>query len=143
MKKIVKNKKAVSEVVGVILMLGMAIALFSFVYIMAINFPFNEPNPYVRISATYDNDANAIIIVHQGGENLSRNTNIIVVYDGFFKNETVGKLPGYNGPSWNIGEKLIFALSPSNPLKEGKEARITVVDIVSNTVVMQGTVRGD
>jgi len=140
MTKIVKNKKGVSEIVGVILMLGMAIALFSFVYIMAINFPFNEPNPYVRISATYDNDDNAIIIVHQGGESLSPNTNIIVVINGKVYTQTVALMrPG--DTSWNIGEKLQFNLS--KPLENGQEARITVVDVVSNSVVMQGTVRGD
>ncbi len=139
--KIFNNKKGVSEVVGVIIMLGIAIALFSVVYLMAINFPFNEPNPYVRLSATYDNDDNAIIIVHQGGVNLSRNTNIIVVIDGDLINETVDQLVGYNGSSWNIGEKLQFNLS--EPLANGQEARITVVDAVSNSVVMQGKVRGD
>ncbi|OGS40780.1 MAG: hypothetical protein A3K77_03240 [Euryarchaeota archaeon RBG_13_31_8] len=138
MRKIVKNKQGVSEIVGVIVMLGMAIALFSVVYIMAITFPFNNPSPLVRISATIQDDA--VILLHKGGESLSPNTNIIVEINGEVYTEIVANWYGYNGPSWNIGEKL-----SSKPLGDGvkiKEARITVVDVITNSIIMQGTVKG-
>jgi flagellin-like protein len=151
MKKIVKNKKGVSEVVGVIIMLGIAIALFSIVYIMAINFPFNEPNPYVRLSATIDDDT--IVIVHQGGESLSLNTEIIITVEGCpnIPIETAYNLSddiSRSNGTWDIGEKLLYNFSagyspcPSIVLN-GVEVRITVVDVISNSVVMQGTVRGN
>ena len=54
MKKIGNNKKGVSEIVGVAILLGMAIALFTIVQLMAISFPFNKPNPSVSLTATID-----------------------------------------------------------------------------------------
>ena len=147
MKKIVKNKKGVSEVVGVIIMLGIAIALFAIVYIMAINFPFNEPNPSVRLSATIDDDY--VIIVHQGGESLSLDTEVIFSVQGYSTLTSITINNMLDDPSkvnnvWNIGEKASYNLSGSISTDlTNKEVRITVVDVVSNSVVMQGTVRGD
>lgn len=138
MKKIVKNKTGVSEVVGVIIMLGIAIALFSIVYIMAINFPFNDPAPLVRITATINE--NYVILLHQGGESLSPDTNIIVVINGVVYTQTVALMLQEGDNSWNIGEKLLF--DPGlGPLKN-LEAKITVVDAITNTIIMQGSVRG-
>ena len=51
MRKLVRNKKGVSEIVGTILLLGMAIALFVGVHIVAMNvIPFSPRAPSVRIS---------------------------------------------------------------------------------------------
>jgi len=47
-----KNKranKAVSSIVGTALLLGMAIALFSIVQILALSFPYNPNPPSVRL----------------------------------------------------------------------------------------------
>jgi len=145
MRNIKNNKKAVSEVVGTIMLLGMAIALFSIVQIMAMNFPFNEPDPSVRLTATIDVDT--VVIVHQGGESLSLDTKIIFYIDGNSVTETAGSIidshtPGGSINSWDIGEKLLYDPPGYGALKN-KEVRITVVDVVSNSLIMQGTVIGD
>ena len=148
MKRLQKQDDGVSEIVGTILLLGFAIALFVLVQIMALNFPFNEPDPSVRISAVIDMDSTApnndiVILVHQGGESLSLDTKtIFVIQDGAPYTTTAGAIidpDTSNGDdSWNIGEKLLYG--PYN--LAGKEVRITVVDVVTNSVIMQGTVRG-
>src|SRR5512137_1077924 len=90
MRKIIKNKNGVSEVVGTVLLLGMAIALFSIVYIMSMNFiPFTPNAPSVRISGMLaDNETaglnDTIYILHNGGDSLPYNTRII------FSNESGG-----------------------------------------------------
>lgn len=144
MKKISKNKKAVSEVVGVAILLGMAIGLFTVVQIMAINIDFNTPAPLVRLTATIDNDTidgDSIILLHQGGESLSPDTRIIVVIDGKIDEKTVGQMLRVGDNSWNIGEKLLFYHKDFNVLT-GENANITVVDVFTNSIIMQGTVRG-
>jgi flagellin-like protein len=138
MKKINRNKKGVSEVVGTILMLGLAITLFAAVYITAVNFPFNEPDPSVRISATADK--NTIVFAHQGGESLPADTRFIVAIDEDIYYKTAAQM-NVSG-DWNIGEILIFDDLPPLSLVN-QEAKVTVVDGNSNSVVMQGTVRGE
>jgi flagellin-like protein len=151
MKKIIKNKKAVSEIVGTIMLLGMAVALFTIVHLMAVNYPFNEPRPSVRLSATIDNDT--VIVVHQGGESLPLDTKLMFA----LKNETFeddiitnasDKLDSYtsNGDKyWGIGEKLLYNTSVDYPslYLSNFQVRITVIDVDTNSVIMQGTVRGD
>ena len=148
MRKIIRNKKGVSEIVGVAILLGMAIALFTIVQLMAINFPFNNPNPSVHLTATIDGQK--VIILHQGGESLPLDTKIILVI--IDPSGTPGS-PIYTAPndpspnmdegsignSWNIGEKLSYDTGSS---LSNKEVEIAIVDTQSNAIIMQGTVRG-
>lgn len=159
--RIIKNKKGITEIVGVAILLGMAIALFTIVQLMAITFPFNNPAPSARITASVDlltagADDDTIIILHQGGESISLDTRIVFVYHDLslsdpdvIEEEIVRNMnmENSNGNSyWNIAEKLTH--NPTDPATgdhislAGKEVTITVVDGVSNSVIMQGTIQG-
>lgn len=144
MKKIIRNKKGVSEIVGVAVLLGITISLFTIVQLMAISYPFNNPTPSARITASIDDDT--IILFHQGGESLPIDTKIIYV---LVDSSGVSDIPvtktakdtlGSSDKSWGIGEKLLF--DPGKGTLNGWEAKITVVDVVSNSIIMQGTIRG-
>jgi hypothetical protein len=146
MKRIIKNKKAVSEIVGTMLLLGFAIAMFVGVQLMALNFPFNEPDPTVRLSATIDDDT--VIVVHLGGESLSPNTEIVYYVEGNSITKTASEMLAVGDTSWNIGEKLSYNLTGSGDFLTlsdltGKEVRITVIDVATNSLIMQGAVIGD
>lgn len=136
MKRIMKNKKAVSEIVGTIMLLGMAIALFTLVQFMAINYPFNEPNPSVRLSAAIDGDI--VVVVHQGGGALSMDTEItfVVIHEDGTSESPYVLTPD---DDWTIGEKIKYDISS---ISNVKEVRITIIDVESNSVIMQGTVMG-
>jgi len=142
MKKIVKNKKGVSEIVGVIIMLGIAIALFSVVYIVAMDvIPFIPNAPSVRISGAINTTSHTIYLSHHGGNSLPLNTKII------FSNEVTGVQIGevhtirenetVVGQEWNIGEIISF----SNPGFIGK-IQMIIVDVESNAIIEQDVFQG-
>ncbi len=128
MKKIVKNKKGVSEIVGVILMLGMAIALFAVVYIVAMDvIPFTPNAPSVRISGAIKNDT--IYLQHNGGDSLPLNTKIYFSYDE-------NKTPIRNfitNDKWDIGEMLKFYDNRFN----NSRIQMIIVDVESNSIIEQ------
>lgn len=142
-----KNKranKAVSEIVGTALLLGMAIALFSIVQILALSFPYNPGPPSVRLVGNIEGDV--IYIVHHGGESLSLDTKIIFTIDNDVSNPITnttgnGLINSDSGDPnlWDIGEKVEF-----NPDGYGNltSVQITIVDIESNSVIMCSTIQG-
>jgi len=145
-----RGKLAASEVVGTVLLLGIAIALFSSVQLMVFSLPQNERAPSASLVGAANNGN--ITISHHGGESLIlSNTQIIFrnnaqtfVLTGtpadIVSNTSKGHLD-----NWDIGEVLAYNLTnitthlggiPSN-----SEIDITVVDLKSNSVVMIGTVK--
>jgi len=144
MKKIVKNKKGVSEIVGVIIMLGIAIALFSVVYIVAMDvIPFTANAPSVRINGVINknNLPHTIYLQHNGGNSLYLDTMII------FSNEVTGaQIGGIHtvrereivvGQEWNIGEIISY----SDPGFNGK-IQMIIIDVESNAIIAQDIFQG-
>jgi len=133
MRKIGKNKKGVSEIVGVILMLGMAIALFAVVYIIAMDvIPYTPAAPSVRISGEIKNDT--IYLQHNGGDSLSLDTKIFFSYDGNktpIKNYTVNYY--ITSGKWDISEMLEF----SDPRFNNSRIQMIIIDVESNSIIVQ------
>ena len=139
-----KNKranKAVSSIVGTALLLGMAIALFSIVQILALSFPYNPNPPSARLVGNIGGDV--IYIVHHGGESLSLDTKVIFTVDENADEWSVSDILNQttsNGDNvWNIGEKVE---SPSYTGLNDKSVSIIVVDVESGTIMMQSTIQG-
>jgi len=140
-----KNKranKAVSEVVGTAILLGIGIALFSVVQTVALTYPFNPSTPSAQLVGTISE--NKIIINHQGGESLSLDTKIIFTFDSETKivhvaGDILDTSTSSGDNYWDIGEKLIYC-SPIDITD--KKVEFTVVDIYSNSIVMKGILRG-
>lgn len=133
-----RAKKAVSEIVGTALLLGISIALFSIVQVIALNLPNNTNPPTVRLVGNIGNET--IYIVHHGGESLSLDTEIIFRINDTTYSWTAREIlnqSSSNGDNvWNIGEKVDYYGDLS-----GKQVMITVVDVESNTVIMQSTIQ--
>ena len=128
-----RRNKAVSEIVGTVLLLGIAIAMFALVQLFAFGLLSENPNsPSVRLFATIDD--NTIYVFHNGGEELSLDTKIIFTIDDNIINRTAKEIINSttdNGDKfWNIGEKLSY--SPA-----GSEVSVIVVDVSSNSVIMR------
>jgi len=141
-----KNKranKAVSSIVGTALLLGMAIALFSIVQILALSFPYNPNPPSVRLVGTIDGDT--IHVFHHGGESLSLDTKITFTIDGTVYAKNAGEILNStmsNGDNfWNIGEKVSYGRNSHGLSLNGREVTTMVVDVESNTIVMQSTIQ--
>ena len=137
-----KNRRAdtgVSEIIGIILLLLMAITLFSTVYLFVMNEALDvseKTSPSVTVLGTIG--GSDIILEHRGGEALGLDTKIMITISGLTYNMTVGDLlddESKEDGKWNIGEKLSYA--PSLDIT-GRQVRILVIDEESGSVVMQG-----
>ncbi len=144
MRKIIKNKKGVSEIVGTILLLGMAIALFVGVHIVALNvIPYSPNSPSVRISGEivyneitekYDK----IYLQHNGGDSLPLDTKIIFSEYG---GEQIGptlNISDFNyttdiGKEWNIGEVIYH----NDPNFYDNKIQMIIIDIETNSIIAQ------
>lgn len=124
-----RANKAVTEVVGTALLLGMAIALFSLLQIITFGLPFNPTPPSARLVGTVNETT--IFIGHYGGEALSPETEIIFRIDGSDTPEKVGDLKPDLG-RWNIGETVSLYYGDLS----GKSVEVIVVDSESNSVIM-------
>jgi hypothetical protein len=141
-----KNKraiKAVSSILGTALMLGMAIALFSIVQALAFSFSYNPNPPSARLVGSIDGDT--IHVFHHGGESLSLDTKITITIDGDVYVKSAGEILNStrsNGDNfWNIGEKVSFDRNSHGLSLNGREVTIVVVDVESNSIVMQSTIQ--
>ena len=128
-----RRKQAVSEIVGTVMLLGIAIAMFGLVQLFAFGLLNENPNsPSVRLFATIDD--NTIYVFHNGGEELSLDTKIIFTIDDNIINRTAKEIINSttdNGDKfWNIGEKLSYGPA-------GSEVSVIVVDVSSNSVIMR------
>ena len=142
---IVKTKRAnnaVSEIIGIILLLAMAVALFSVVYLFvmhdALDISENSP-PSVTVLGTIG--GSDIILEHRGGEALSLDTEIMITISGIVYNITVGDLldnESKEDGKWSVGEKLSY--DPSMDIT-GRQVEILVIDVKSGSMVMQGTLQ--
>ncbi len=140
--KNVRANKAVSEVVGTAILLGIAIALFSVVQTVALTFPFNPSTPSAQLVGTIDE--NTIFIKHNGGESLSLDAKIIFLIDGETKivqiaNDILDNSTSNGDNLWSIGEKISF--TPTIDITD-LVVEFTVVDIVSNSIIMKGILQG-
>jgi len=136
-----KNRKneAVSDIVGTVLLLGMTVALFSVLCIGVLSYPSSPSESAVNIVGTID--GLDVILEHRGGEALSFDTKVIITIDDQPKYKIVGDLltDENSDNKWNIGEELVYPIQGS---LVAKQVIITVVDTESNSVIMQGSLKG-
>jgi hypothetical protein len=147
-RKIKQKNSAVSEVLDTILLLGIAVALFSVLSIVVLSYPFNPSTPKANIIGFVE--GNNIILEHRGGEELGLDTKIIVTInnsDIYSLNVSDGNILGTkskNNNVWNIGENIIINatndLSISVDLSVSK-VDVTIVDIKTNSVIFTGTLK--
>jgi len=136
------RKDAVSEIVGTVLLLAMAVSLFAVLHIIIFNSSINEntSTPSAMIVASLRNQT--IILEHHGGESLSiDNTKIMITIGGEEKiiplNSTFFKDENHNG-KWDIGEEIIYI--PSEDIS-GLEVDSIVIDKPSNSLLFTGTLQ--
>ena len=141
-----RANEAVSDIVGTVLLLGMTIALFSVLCIGVLSYPSSPSEPAVNlvgsIKGTY------IFLEHCGGEPLDLDTKVIITvgsrqsYSIFVGDENPSE-PYLNEEAkvdnkWGIGECLVIR----DPSIGGEYVKISVVDTESNSVIMQGSLKG-
>jgi len=136
--------EAVSDIVGTVLLLGMTIALFSTLCVGVLSYPSNPSLPAANLVGTIE--GKFLILEHRGGESLSLDTKIIITFgDGsstsfIVRDESYLNDNAKKDNKWGIGEGLVYPLV--YPDDSGKQIKIAVVDIESNSVIMLGSLQG-
>lgn len=111
--KLSSSDNSVTEVLGTVLLLGIAVAIFSILYVLVLTQPFevNETNPII-VSTIIDD---SIIFEHRGGNSMGLDASVPLTVDGNYitingGSPTVGDLLiDENGNAqWDIGEILSF-----------------------------------
>lgn len=133
----IKNKNdAVSEMLGTVLLLLIAVVSFMIIEANVLLNPLTDDQSYITIVGEITEKN--ITLLHRGGESLSLKTKVIFEIDENIYNIIVGendylvsefKVDGL----WNIGESLIFTQAYD---LDNSEVKVTVIDGESNTVIM-------
>jgi FlaG/FlaF family flagellin (archaellin) len=132
--KIISSKQAVSEVIGVVLLLGITVTLFAIIQPFVLSFSFGSSIPYVNLIGTIDKTSNMIYIEHNGGESLGLTTDVIItIGSNNYKNKTGDLLIDLNHDNkWNFPETLEFSFEGINII----EKNIQVMVIESNAILL-------
>lgn len=135
MRKNLRLKQAVSEVIGVFLLLGITVSLFALLNYSVFHFSFNPSVTSVDLIGTIDKTNNVIKVEHDGGEPLEENMNIIITIGSHVYQNTSNKLlvDTNTDSKWNFGEIAQFHAPES---LVNKYVRVEVVDPVKNTVLL-------
>jgi hypothetical protein len=139
--KIRKSNHAVSEVLGTVLLLGMAVSMFSLLSFTVLSYPFNPSPPSVNLVGYMGGTNNVtgktnVTVEHYGGESLDIiTTKVIVITQETSTNVNITSSlnDSNNNNMWDIGEKLVYPVNVTE-----KQVEVTVVDIKSNSIIMSG-----
>lgn len=96
----ISSNYAVSEVIGSVILLLIALLAFSAIYTYVFPLPFPEDEPHVKIVG-YVNNNGTIILEHVGGETLESYHIVVLSQNG-----TLLSSMEYNEP-WSIGDSII------------------------------------
>ena len=135
--KKIRSNRAVSEIVGVVLLLGITVVLFAFLNFSVFHLSFGDSVPSVNLigsldkTQAYDN----ITIEHNGGESLDGKTQIIITIGSNttpIKRNVSDLLNDLNGDDkWNFGETVEF---PNHT--KGQYIQALVVDPNLNAIIL-------
>ena len=133
------NDEAVSEIVGTVLLLAMAICLFSLLSIIILSYPISASTPSADLVGTIEEDC--LYIEHRGGTPLRLDTKVMLS----IRDESIKiKIKDYlddkakDDNLWGIGEWFIYR----NDNLTNQKISISIVDVESNCVIMTGLLQG-
>ena len=133
--------KAVSEIVGTLLLLVISISLFSVIYLSVLTIYPSPTRPSVDLICSIDENNNNIKIEHCGGETLDLDTEFILTIAETNEKFTAGDYlnnESKNNRVWNIGERIVYPVGNITDMK----GSISVVDIHSNSVILMVVFQG-
>lgn len=133
------KSNGVSEVIGTILLLIISVSLFSIIYASFFSAEVQPSTPSVNLVGTVHEKE--LILQHLGGNDLDLETNIIIkLKDGTRISKNAESSTSIDPDKWNIGERFTHSLDGTT-FRRYDPIDITVVDPVSNSVLMNGMVK--
>lgn len=145
-----RSNKAVSEIMGTILLLSISLSLLCIVYVLVLNNATSPSSTYHVSSAQIiaSADEKNVVLQNNGGVPLSLNTKLIITIGGqdFFVSAKDYIVDANGDGQWSIGEQIIFT-PPSIASLFGLEIQIKIINPDTNSMIMAGLVqegaRGD
>ena len=137
----IRKTIAVSEIIGTLLMLGIATSSFSIIYYNIASTPAPTPTPIVEISGSISE--NQVVLMHHGGETLALDTELMINVGDKTKKIKIGDFLDNESKKdgvWNLGEKVIYPIIYDYDYLEHPYGQIRVVDKQSNSLLMTGYV---
>jgi len=140
MKKIRQNK-AVSEILGTVLLLGIVVASLSVIYYNVYSIPPPSYPPNVTIIGYVE--GNNLVFEHQKGDSLSLDTKITlhtkIKNDTFLVQQYLDTDALQDG-EWNIGERMIYPFSYNiSTIRSYFASDLQIADLDSNSLVFVAT----
>lgn len=137
------NQKGVSEIVGTLILIVIAVSSFSAVSIIILN-PWSNfsdiSTPQITLVGTIENDN--VVIQHRGGIPLPTKTKVLLTINNALVNFSIGDFNYFNDENsdgfWNIGELLIY---PSGVSLQGKQVTCLIVDVDKNFVIFDKVIQ--
>ncbi|MCX6666333.1 MAG: type IV pilin N-terminal domain-containing protein [Euryarchaeota archaeon] len=145
-----RDETAVSEVIGNVLLIGIAISLFTMLVIVVLNVSFlyySAPSPTVSISGCMNDPALTIVLEHLGGDALPRGTQIRFTIADRVVTKSVDLLDSSSqlGEEWNVGEKLSYNYSTDSTFNglnvPQVSVRVAVIDVQTGTMVLNSLIQ--
>ncbi|MFO7678346.1 MAG: DNRLRE domain-containing protein [Thermoplasmatota archaeon] len=136
-KKKLHTDDAVTEILGTMLLLIIALIIFSSVYFSVLSMPQRTHAPHANIAFTFDDEN--IIISHLSGEALDPNTIITIRINDESVSKQINEFSSWdknNDDVWGFGEKLVFSHEKDNIIS--KDITVTIQDGPSNSLVLFG-----
>lgn len=149
MKNLFCNRKGVSEIVGTMLLLGIAVILFSVVYFSLLSTPTPTVSPAIDMIAGIEekNDNYTINIEHRGGESIDVDSRFFVEIAGI-RDEVILEdlVQDVSDPAfWDFGEQIKFNVTEhfGNSFKDLSDLQIDVgiADVHSNSLLLLNTLQ--
>jgi len=129
----------VTEILGTMLLLVIAVAVISVIYLTVFSNLTSSPDTIVDLVGRLE--SGDLIIEHHGGENLELETKVLLTIGGreveFIAGDYLDNSAIEDG-KWNIGEQVIYPSSEFSDIEELMIDIKSVVDIETNSMVLYG-----
>jgi uncharacterized repeat protein (TIGR01451 family) len=136
----IRKNLAIAEIVGTIIMLGIATSSISVLYYQVSSTPIPVPAPIIETSGTIED--NMVIVTHRGGEPIDIESEIVLSIGGELKSfklkdflDSESKQDGV----WSLSEKVVYPISYDDfDYSVNPNIDINVFDFNSGSLVMTG-----
>lgn len=137
-----RSNKAVSEIIGTMLLLVLAISALSLIYFQVLSDDGPDSRTIVKIVGKVE--GTDVVLEHQGGEPLEMDTEISITIAGTEYNGDVSEWLNdeNNDGKWNLGERMVFSEweYELDRLGDYTEVNLMAVDHEDNSIAFMGPI---
>ena len=130
-----RKNSAVTPIIGTVLLLGIAVALFAILNIIVFSYPIRSTSPSVNLVAKIvdENTQKFVQIEHFGGESLPPETKVFITIGNTLHERTIGD------PGLHFGEIVRYLVDLTQTIEP--RVSITVVDVETNSIILAGVLQ--